>query len=90
MSDKIEIYVRPGSEHKMMNIYVPEAMKERLLDGISKGCFELSTNSINFEISVQAKWITNPEQRRQAELAGDGSSHVRVPLKAINVHFRDE
>ncbi len=87
MNDQIEIYVRPGREFSMMNIYVPEAMRERLLDGLSRGSFELPTSSINFEISVQAKWLTDPEQRRRAELSADGSAHVRVPLKAINIHF---
>jgi hypothetical protein len=86
MNDQIEIYVRPGSDHNMLNIYVPMAMRDQLLKSLSTGSFELPTSCINFEISVQAQWITDPEQRVQAEHSGEGP-HVRVPLKAINIHF---
>ncbi|GEM_PF-2686478 len=90
MSDQIEIYVRSGSEHNSLNIYVPKALREHLIDRLSKGCFELPTSSINFEISVQKKWITDPEQREQAEFSGNKATHLRVPLKAINIQDLDE
>jgi len=89
MNNDIEIYVRPGGEHNMLNFYVPVQARERFMQALATGSIELPAGAINFEISVLPQWLTDPVQRKKAERAQE-PLHVRVPLGAINVQFTEE
>lgn len=86
MEDKFEIYVRQGSEHNMLNLYVPSHMREAFTKALSGGTFQVMPESINFEISVLPEWLSDESQQESAKRSSE-PMHVRVPISAINIQF---
>lgn len=50
----------------MLHFYMPMQARERFMQALATGSFELPVGSINFEISVLPQWLTDPGQRKKA------------------------
>ncbi|WP_342051254.1 MULTISPECIES: hypothetical protein [unclassified Cupriavidus] len=84
MSDGIEIYVRDSGDRTVLNIYVPDHLREAFIAGLASGRYSDDGVEIALELSTLPKWITDGGKRAQAEQSGE-SVHVRVPISVINV-----
>lgn len=81
----IEIYVRPSGDRVLLNINVPERLRETFSESLRKGSFEEGSVPINLEFTTLPHWATDPRER--ARLRSTESAHMRVALTAINIQF---
>lgn len=85
MTEGIEIYIRDNGDQTLLNFYVPERLREEFITALRNGSYWGAQVPIALELSTLPKWITDEEQRTQAERQHE-SVHVRIPVTAINVH----
>jgi hypothetical protein len=85
VSKGIEIYVRPSGDRVLLNIYVPERLRETFSKSLRKGSFEQGGVPINLEFTTLPHWATDPHDR--ARLRSTEPAHMRVALTAINIQF---
>jgi hypothetical protein len=88
MAKKIEIYIRDSGDRTYLNFYIPEALKEHLIDAVQTGSFSDDGVEVNLEVAVLPKWITDQVQKRNAELVNQ-SVHVRIPVDMINFQISE-
>ena len=86
MNHQIEIYIRPSGDSTILNIYVPENLREKFINGINTGTFDSSNLPINIEFSVLPHWLSNKDSRT-AQFTKSADLHVRLPISSINTHF---
>lgn len=81
----IDIYIRLSGNRTLLNVAVPENLRESFMRSLQDGSFEDSAIPVHIEFTPLPDWATDPEG--QARLQSIDLVHMRLALTAINVHF---